>query len=341
MGKWTASKGLLRMLLGAGISLAALGDVAAQRETIRTRVDLVVVPASVRDADGRFVYDLKREDFSILEDGKSQEVSQFSIDPSPLSVTVLVDTGIGGGGLRRFSRSIVSLSSAFTDMDETEVYRFDDTVRKISDFTSSPDALEKNLTIIQKLAEGKANASAPPLVILPGRGPRWLRWLLDSGVPRLVLNDALFAAAIDLEKRKLETRKIVIVISDGQVAGAAQSLQQTRDRLVQSQIQVYAVTVGIALLEGRTSILHTYAGATGGDVYSGRNQNAMEAAFSRITEQARHQYVLGYVSNNEVKRELPVVRTIDVRVNRPGLSIHHRKSYLQYPLRYHELNQRE
>jgi len=152
-------------------------------------------------------------------------------------------------------------------------------------------------------------------------------------VPRLVLNDALFAAAIDLEKRKLETRKIVIVISDGQVAGAAQSLQQTRDRLVQSQIQVYAVTVGIALLEGRTSILHTYAGATGGDVYSGRNQNAMEAAFSRITEQARHQYVLGYVSNNEVKRELPVVRTIDVRVNRPGLSIHHRKSYLQYPLR--------
>ena len=52
-----------------------------------------------------------------------------------------------------------------------------------------------------------------------------------------------------------------------------------------------------------------------------------------ITEQARHQYVLGYVSNNEVRGELPVVRKIDVEVNRPGLSIHHRKSYLQYPPR--------
>src|SRR6266516_3912848 len=30
--------------------------------------------------------------------------------------------------------------------------------------------------------------------------------------------------------------------------------------------------------------------STGGDVYSGRTQNAMETAFSRITEQARHQY---------------------------------------------------
>jgi VWFA-related protein len=319
------------MLLIAGMSLAALGDVAAQRDTIRTRVDLVVVPTSVRDANGRFVYDLKREDFSILEDGKPQEVSQFSIDPSPLSVTVLVDTEVGGGALRRFSRSIVSLSSAFTDIDEAEVYRFDDTVRKISDFTSSPEALEKNLTVIQRLAEGNGDGSRPPLVILPGRGPRWLRWLLDRGVPSVVLNDALFAAAVDLEKRKPETRKIVIVISGGQVAGAVQSLQKTRDRLVQSQIQVYGVTLGVALLEGRTSILHTYAGATGGDVYSGRTQNAMETAFSRITEQARHQYVLGYVSNNEVKGQLPVVRKIDVKVNRPSLSINHRKSYLQYP----------
>ena len=53
---------------------------------------------------------------------------------------------------------------------------------------------------------------------------------------------------------------------------------------------LYGVALGITLLEGRTSILHTYAGSTGGDVYSGRTQNAMETAFSRITEQARHQY---------------------------------------------------
>jgi VWFA-related protein len=313
------------------ISLGALATVAAQRETIRTQVDLVVVPTSVRDADGRFVYDLKREDFSIFEDGRSQEISQFSIDPLPLSVAVLVDTGMGGGVLRRFARSIVSLSSAFTDIDEAEVYRFDDTVGKISDFTSSPETLEKNLTVIQKLAEGKGEGSPTPFVFMPGRGPRWLRWLLDRGVPSRVLNDALFEAALDLEKRKRETRKTVIVISDDQAARAVHSLEETRDRLVQNQIQVYGVILGFGLLAGPTSILHAYAEATGGDVYSGRNQKAMETAFSQITEQARHQYVLGYVSNNEVKGRLPVVRKIEVKASRPSMNMSHRKSYLQYP----------
>ena len=37
----------------------------AQRDVIRARVDLVVVPASVRDGDGKLVFDLAREDFQI------------------------------------------------------------------------------------------------------------------------------------------------------------------------------------------------------------------------------------------------------------------------------------
>lgn len=247
----------LQVLLIAVTSLAAAATMSAQRDTIRARVDLVVVPASVRDADGKFVYDLKREDFSIMEDGRPQDISQFSTDPAPLSVAVLVDTGLGGRALRRLASSIVSLSSAFTDIDEVEFYRFDDTVGKISDFTSNREVLEKNFTVVQKLAQGKGEGDPTPPVILAGRGPRWLRWLLDAGVPRRVLNDALFAAAVDLEKRRPETRKIVIVISDGQVTGAAYSFQQTRDRLMQSQIQAYGVGIGIAsITAGATYSIH-------------------------------------------------------------------------------------
>ena len=109
------------MLLLAGCSLAAGATAATQRDTIRAEVDLVVVPASVRDADGKFVYDLQREDFSILEDGRPQQLSQFSIDPSPLSVAVVLDTGLGGNALRRFAASALSLTSAFTEMDEVAI----------------------------------------------------------------------------------------------------------------------------------------------------------------------------------------------------------------------------
>ena len=331
MYKWVPQV-VIRTLFFAGILLIAGPSAAAQRDTIRTQVDLVVVPVSVRASDGKFVYDLAREDFFIFEDGRSQEISQFSIDPAPLSVAVLVDTGVGESALRRFASSIVTLTSGLTEADEAEVYRFDHAVTRISGFTRSQEELETSLSVFEKLAEGKGNRSSSPLLVLPGRGPRWLRWLLDLGAASRVLNDALFAAAVDLEKRPPENRKVIIVISDGQVAGGTvHSLQDTRDRLAQSQIQTYGVTVGMALLEGSTSIIHSYADVTGGDVYRARTLDAMEAAFSWITTQARHQYVLSYVSNNEIAGLLPVMRKIEVKAGRPGLNVNHRKNYLQYP----------
>jgi VWFA-related protein len=327
-------KGITVGLIGCGllifVGLTSL-NATAQRDTIRTQVDLVVVPTTVRDNAGKFVYGMERDDFSIYEDGKLQEVNQFSVAPAPLSVAVVIDTGIGGSALRRFADSILSLSSAFTDIDEAEAYRYDQDISKISDFTRSQDALEKSLATIRSLAEGKSDRNTNPWLILPGRGPRWLRWLLDRGAQPRVLNDALFRAALDLEERAPENRRVIVVISDGQVAGkTVHSLQETRDRLAQNQIQTYGVTVGMALLEGSTSILHSYADLTGGDVYGVRTQDAMEAAFFRIMEQARHQYVLGYVSNNETSGLLPVTRKIEVKA-RTGLSVFHRKSYLQYP----------
>lgn len=49
---------LIVLILIPGALLAAI----QHRDTIRARVDLVVVPVSVRDSDGRFVYDLTKEE---------------------------------------------------------------------------------------------------------------------------------------------------------------------------------------------------------------------------------------------------------------------------------------
>jgi len=80
-----------------------------------------------------------------------------------------------------------------------------------------------------------------------------------------------------------------------------------------------------------TSTLESYADATGGDVYSGRTEGGMQNAFALITEQARHEYVLSYVSNNEVSGSVPALRKIEVKTARPGLNVRHRREYLQYP----------
>jgi hypothetical protein len=85
------------------------------------------------------------------------------------------------------------------------------------------------------------------------------------------------------------------------------------------------------LFEKLAGNLTAYAQATGGDVFGGGSTTAMERGFANITEQARNQYVLGYVSNNEVRGRAAVFRDIEVRTRNPNLRVTHRKGYMQYP----------
>ncbi|HUP77942.1 MAG TPA: hypothetical protein VM260_05205, partial [Pirellula sp.] len=179
----------------------------------------------------------------------------MSVDPTPLTAVVLVDTRIGGRALRRFSDSIVSLSSAFTAADEVAIYRFDKFIAKLSGFTNNQEELEKSLVSIHKMSERMPEISHEGLVIFPGRGPRWLRWLLDMKNDTRLLNDAVFTAAKDLEKRGPDKRNVIIAISDGQEAHSMNRWQETRDRLVRDQIQFYAVTIALPLLDRGVSIL--------------------------------------------------------------------------------------
>lgn len=333
--------GIARKCSLLGLSLIAVIPLLAQQPTLRSGIDLVVVPATVRDENGNFIYDLTKEEFQVLEDGRPQEIRSFTVDQLPLSIAVLIDTGMDGPSLRRFVDSLRYLRAAFKDVDEIEAYRFDHIHDKLSDFTGSFTEFEKKLAPVRSIAERQANRPTP-VQVFPGRGPKWLRKVLglDAADEHHDLNDPLFMAAVDLEKRDSNHRKVVIIISDGQIADSLSlldkgitihSYSRTRDRLVQDQIQVYAVAVGNALLEGPTSILHAYADATGGDVYGGRTQDRMETAFSGLVEQARHQYVLGYVSNNEIRGLLPVTRKIEVKVTEYGMAVKHRRRYLQYP----------
>src|SRR5437763_16995301 len=70
------------------------------RSQIRTRVDLVVVPVSVKDAKGKLVTGLTKDDFIVREDGKVQTITNFDTDPQPVSVAIVVDDGMNGNLLR-------------------------------------------------------------------------------------------------------------------------------------------------------------------------------------------------------------------------------------------------
>jgi hypothetical protein len=80
---------------------------------------------------------------------------------------------------------------------------------------------------------------------------------------------------------------------------------------------------------GSFGILSDYARAAGGEVYPGTSTKSVETALTAITEQARYQYVLGYVSTNETR--LAVSRTIEVKTKSSDLTVTHRSGYVQYP----------
>src|SRR5689334_2684246 len=81
------------------LGLVALGQIRSQTQNpgndssydLKVPVNLVLVPVTVEDTEGKLVHGLGRNEFQLFEDGDVQKISYFSIDPSPLSVAVLID----------------------------------------------------------------------------------------------------------------------------------------------------------------------------------------------------------------------------------------------------------
>ena len=307
------------------------------RTQIRTQVDLVVVPVTVKDSNGKLVTGLTKEDFTIREDKKLQSITNFSIDPQPLSAAIVVDDGMNGNQLRRlyprFSPSaFTTLGAGFTSNDLMVAFRYDGHVYRLSAFTSDPDAIEKSFKSVQDIAVTRPDETAD---MLGEKGPRALRSvinILGSTMPSErptygALNDALYESVTALQDGQADRRKIVILVSDGKIAGPnMHGFQQTVDALLKEQIQVYGVAARYATF-GSFGALTSYAAATGGDVYPGTSTDSIEKSFLRITEQARNQYVLGYVSTNHAER--PTFRNIEVTTRSRNYTVIHRRGYTQ------------
>ena len=85
------------------------------RSQIRAQVDLVVVPVTVRNSDGKLVTGLTRDDFSIFEDDKAQTIASFDIDPWPMSAAIVIDDGMSGTKLKHLFPRFSPFGNASVD----------------------------------------------------------------------------------------------------------------------------------------------------------------------------------------------------------------------------------
>lgn len=332
-----ARRWMLAASLGA-VVLSALTQQApprpAQQEQdvradIRTRVELVVVPVTVKDGSGRLVAGIRREEFRIFEDGEEQEIALFSAEAFPLSVVLLVDNELPRSAAEKVEATITTLAAGLGPEDEATVMLFDQFPSEPGPFTADNDELFERLKRLQLNQTFPGMGSAPMTA-----GPRVNQQSQSTGVPKQVgraprknknLYDAVWAAGMLLRGKPRERRKLIFLISDGRNSRDNQyNYEQTLQLLLASDVSVYAVSVDERAVRTGGDLARL-AHATGGDVALGRTREELAALYTRLTEQARHQYTLGYAPRRrDPAREF---HEIEVRVRRSGLQLIAREGY--------------
>ena len=139
-----------RALIFAAVIAATAVAGAQSQEGFRFRsgVDLVNVTATVTDEDGRFVSGLRREDFTVYEDGKLQHVSHFSNDRVPVSLGIVLDTsGSMQGQKWHAAREAIDkfLQQLNDEGDEFFLYRFSAGPDLVQDWTGDRRAVNWSL----------------------------------------------------------------------------------------------------------------------------------------------------------------------------------------------------
>src|SRR5688572_4094610 len=111
-------------------------------DVIRVNTTLVTLPVSVMDRDGKYVPNLRKEDFRLWEDGIEQNVAFFSSVDKPFSVVLMLDTsGSTRTRLDEIQEAAITFVNQLRPDDQVMVVSFDDQIRVLNEFTSNRNVL--------------------------------------------------------------------------------------------------------------------------------------------------------------------------------------------------------
>jgi VWFA-related protein len=322
----------------------------------RVTVNFVIVPVQIRDKHNQLVPGLTWRDFEVFEDNRRQRLTYFSTDAVPMSVALVIDQALTQDVMQRVNEALRAISGAFTPYDEVAIYTYSNGVTQQTGFTA---ALGDRISAVLSQSQARGREMGVPVNSGPlAEGPTVNGLPVDpnlspfhnGGVPPIIprevytLNDAIFSAAKDLAKRDIERRRVIYVISDGKEQGSHVSQKEVERFLLTNNIGVYGTVVGDSAVWGvgyldkihlpllpRNNILPAYALHTGGSLDSEVTRDGIERSFQRVAVAARTEYTLGYNSATPVTN--PAYRKIEVRVNRPGLTIVAKEGYYPTPVK--------
>src|ERR671926_1161083 len=123
---------------------AAAEPEEVEGEVVSVNTSLVTIPVSVRDRQGRYAPDLRREDFRVFEDGVEQRVAYFATVDQPFTVALVLDTsGSTEFSISDMQRAALAFVEQLKPADRVTVISFDDRIDVLCEPTSDREQLNR------------------------------------------------------------------------------------------------------------------------------------------------------------------------------------------------------
>jgi len=252
-------------------------NIKAQDEEDNTPVKidtlLLTIPLTVSDKKGKYVAGLKKENFTIYEDGLSQKIELFLNEEAPMNVAILLDTSYSTkdvlDNIQKAARDFVKI---LRPGDKAVIVGFDNRTIFLSKLESDRKVLSN---AIERVSVSNVNGSD-----------------MYDAIAQVTQN--YFAA--------LKGRKAIIALTDGMVTGRGISAQQTLDTLQKSDTFFYPIIFQTDALKNKrkpvtVELLQIMAEDTGGKFYE-KDSTKLKEAFQSISEDLKNQYLLGFYPRN-------------------------------------------
>lgn len=266
------------LALAGAVSLSLVQARQAQNSTpgssadnpIRAEVTRVNMLFTVTDKRGRFVTDLKKDDFQVFENKKPQSILEFSSETDlPLRLAILIDTSNSIRDRFRFQQeaAINFINDVVHEQDKAIIVSFDTAAELVADMTNDTNQLEKAVRSLR-----------------PGGGT--------------ALYDAIYFACKDKLMRDqpmYKFRRAMVILSDGDDNDSRYSRDQALEMAQRADTVIYTISTNISHIETEgDKVMRYFAEETGGVAFFPFEAKDLNQSFENIANELRHQYNLFY-----------------------------------------------
>jgi len=313
-------------LVTAGVTLCLTAPSAQDQHPYRGGTDVVAVYATVTDASGHLVPDLQKSDFVVSDNGKKQPIAVFSNEIQPITIVIMLDRSGSMAENDALVRDAVSeFITKLLPADRARIGTLSyDIIIRPEDFTGDQEVLQDALNADRQRA---------------GPSPIWTA--VDRSITALLPEGG---------------RRVVLLFSDGHdnpIRGQVHTgVKDIMWRTKVDEIMVYAIGFPSETVQfgggsylphgrgmpGRPTLMSKHveppdpamkdlAAASGGGYFEMDEAHDLKQTFARVADELHHQYLLGFAPTKLDDKE----HKIDVKVDRPDLSVRARKSYVAQP----------